>query len=370
MKVGHTPPVTDGTTELVVNHGRPFVEIEFPATGRRAVAWLDTGGGAFIVGNRLGDDIDVHPVTRQVDGEDREVIDLPEVRVDGSPLKVADSYAVKFGEDLIAEGFRAEAFIPAHVMARHAIVFDYVGRTFAVDPASDPVGTRVPALSYPRPGWPAVTVTIAGEVVNLLLDTGVSCCMLSERLVERLASKIIGRTSGAFGLANMSGGPWEVERDTVRLPDMEWGDLRLPSVVAVTRREGAFEEMMSSGMPIPVEGAIAGNVLRNMRVDWRAANQSAWIDAEAVVEEALCQVPLILHATDGLLRVVGVDPRAESMGVLAGDELVGVDGVPVVDKTFGEAVELLGGTPGERRQLELRRDTELQQVDAEVIHIL
>ena len=359
-----------GTTRLLVDHARPFVEVHFPESDRRALAWLDTGGGAFIVGQALGRDLALEPTVEEIDGEQHETIEIPHVTVAERGLNTSAAIAVRFPGDLITEGFAAEAFIPARVLAQHNVVFDYRGGTFSLDAEDDPIGTRVDAPSFPPPGtaWPAVTVNLAGEYVHLLLDTGASCCMLSDKLLERLEAKVSARTPGAFGFANMSAGPLDTQVETVRLPDLTWGDVHVPSVIAVSRPEGNFERMMSSGMPVPVEGAIAGNVLRHLRVEWRASDHAVWLDGEDLPTEQLCQVPVVLFATEGAMRITRLGESAEAMGLRVGDELVSVDGVAV--SGFGATVELLRGSPGERRNLELRRDGENVTVDTEVVEVV
>ena len=353
-----------GTTELIVDHARPFVEIHFPEADRRAIAWLDTGGGAVILGAALARDLGAETTVEEIDGEQHAVVALPEVHIGGVSLDTSQAIAVGTQADLIVEGFRAEAFIPARVIAQHDVVFDYPGGAFSLDQAGEPVGTRVDARSYQRPGtgWPAATVNIAGEDVNLLLDTGASCCMLSERLLDRLGAKVVGRAAGAFGLANMTAGPLDTRVETVRLPDLVWGDARFPSVIAVSRPEGNFEQMMSSAMPLPVEGAIAGNVLRHLRIEWRPSEQAVWIDAPTLHTEELAQVPLVLYASEGAIRVVGLGDGADDMGFRVGDGVVSVNGVRV-GASFGDTVRMLGGSPGERRVVEVAREGNVLGID-------
>jgi hypothetical protein len=334
------------------------------------LAWWDTGGGPFIVGDSLGRDLGTEPVLRELDGRELEVIDLPAVEVGGRALDVTDAFARRSDANLIAEGFRAEAFVPAHVMARHHVVFDYVGRTFSLDPADEPTGTQVPARSHPRPGWPVVTVTVGGEPLNLLLDTGASCCMLTEPVLERLAPMVASRRRGAFGLANMSAGAWEAGVETVRLPEFAWGDVQASSIVFVSRPEGNFEGLMSSGTPVPVVGAIAGNVLLHMRLEWRAAEQSAWISGPAELDDRVDQVPLVLHAEGNVIRIVGVADEAGAMGFREGDALVAVNDRETGEQTFGEVIEMLRGTVGASRAVTVRRDEDCLDISAEVVTLV
>jgi hypothetical protein len=169
----------------------------------------------------------------------------------------------------------------------------------------------------------------------------------------------------------MTGGPWEADVQTVRVPDLVWGDTHLPSVIAVSRPEGNFERMMSSGTPLPVEGAIGGNVLRKLRVDWRASEQCAWIEApERLEAEQLTQVPVVLHATPDAMVIVGVGDAAARSDLRVGDELLAVDGIAVDPGRFGDAVDVLRGDEGERRSLLVRRDGVEFDRDALVVIVL
>ncbi len=58
------------------------------------------------------------------------------------------------------------------------------------------------------------------------------------------------------------------------------------------------------------------------------------------------------------------------MGFRLADELVGVDGEPVAGRTFGETVQLVTGTPGERQLVAVRRGGESLEINAEVVTIV
>ena len=361
----------DEGVALRVEHARPFVDVSFPASGRTAVAWLDTGGGRFFIGRSLGRDLGLVPRVEDIDGTEMAVVDLPEIRVGDSILR-ADVCVAQLAEaDLIGDGFPAEAFVPASALAQHRVVLDYPGRRTVLDPASAPEGTEVPAASRPRPGWPVVSVELGGQPVDLLLDTGASCCMLSERLVERLGASVVSRVGGAFGLANMGFGAFEVGGcETVVVDGLSWAGIECPRLVAVTRPEGAFEGMMSSGTPIPVEGAIAGNVLASLRLDWHAAEQRAWVRQGAAIVGDVCQVPIVLEALPGALRIVGATDAGAAMAIEPGDELVAVDDAPIDPASFGAAIEALGGVEGSTRRLRVRRDGIELDVAAEVVRLV
>lgn len=359
----------DERVPLLVEHARPFVEVHLPSASRVAVAWLDTGGGPFIVGSDLGDDLGLTEREQEVNGQMMSVVDLPAVEVGGKLLKADECLGLRRESRLIADGFPAEAFVPASALAQHRVVFDYPGRTFALDPSDPPSGSEVAVASYPRPGWPVARVSLGGEEVNLLVDTGASCSMLSDRLVERLGGTVVARVPGAFGLANMNGGEWEARVATIGVADFTWGGVALERLVAVTRPEGNFERMMSAGTPVAVEGAIAGNVLEALRFDWNAQEQRAWLDAVGTAKEWFCQVPLVLQARHGVVRIVGVGEPAGSEGVRVGDELLQVDGAAVDAAAFGALIERLEGPEGTAHVLGLRRGDDLVDVQASVVRL-
>jgi len=149
---GDDAEMKQGTFELGVEHGKPFVELEFGATKRRAKALLDTGGGPFIVGAALGRDLGLTPEDREERGSTFPVVTLPEVRVGGARLLPEGRVARIRETDVLHEGFGNEAFVPASVLAAHDVVFDYPGGQIALDPGDEPTGSQVPVLSAPRPG--------------------------------------------------------------------------------------------------------------------------------------------------------------------------------------------------------------------------
>ena len=80
---------------------------------------------------------------------------------------------------------------------------------------------------------------------------------------------------------------------------------------------------------------------------------------------------------DGQFRILGVadfegrpSVPAGADGVLAGDHLVAVDGIPVLGSTMGQVWKMLGGTPGQERKLTIERGSKELLVAATVQHFL
>lgn len=367
-----------GVVELRIDHARPFVAVT-AGSAHQTVAWLDTGGGPLIVGRRLADALGLVELDDVVDGQKIRRVELPGLEVSGLPLLTEPYIARRLDADLINEGFEAEVFIPAHVLAAHTVVFDYPGGRFEVHPAGHPTGRgeATPCPFTRRPGWPAIHARIGDDYVPLLLDTGASCCMLSLPEFERLTAGLpVGtKAVGAVGIANMSGGVWEASVPIARLPVLGFGPVEVRDVVVVARPHGTFEGMMSSGTAMPVVGALAGNALRSARVELYATANTAYVEPASVEppSDDMSLVPLVLESTRAGVVIHGVACRdGEPLvgGIEAGDRLNTVDGVPVRDRRFSAVIDLLRGEEGQAKSLQLERDGHLVEVEAPVVTVV
>jgi hypothetical protein len=365
-------------TELRIDHARPFIDVTLGAD-RVASAWLDTGGGPLIVGSRLADGLGLVEFDDVVDGQPMRRVDLRDLAVAGSPLLTAPYVARRSDADLIAAGFDAELFIPAHVLAAHTVVFDYPARRFELHAPGDATGRgeAVPCPFRRRPGWPAVHARIGPNEVPMLLDTGASCCMLSLPEFERVTAALPPerKATGAVGIANMSGGAWEATVAIARVPMLAVGPLEVPEAVLVARPQGNFERMMSSGTSIPVVGAISGNVLRWARIELYSTPDVAYIDpADAhPADDDMTLVPLVMQATVEGPVIQGVASRNGTplvTGLIAGDRLMSVDGEAAGGLRFSEVVGLLRGEEGQTKTLQIRREGAFVEVVAPVVRVL
>lgn len=69
-------------------------------------------------------------------------------------------------------------------------------------------------------------------------------------------------------------------------------------------------------------------------------------------------VAAVIRLQDEVLVIAGVlpDGPAETAGLLAGDEILTIDGTPVAGTSLVEAAELLRGAPFSTVELRVRRD--------------
>lgn len=360
--------------------GRPFIDLELGGPGgiETACTWVDTGGGAFILGEELAMSLGVQRAggSHGDSGGDRYGKTETELRVQNLPVSpIAARTLIQPGR-LHQPGYPATAFLPAHLMAGRDVLFDYPGEEFDVAPlgSMEPRGEELPAPRSPHMGFPRIELEIDGERLGFLLDTGASYTMVSDALIDRWLARHPEwpRTFGASRDASMGRSETDLQR-IIRVPEMRWGSLLLSDVGVVARPTGTFESYMTKMMTAPIVGALAGNVLKGLR--FQLSDDVVRVEQlEAVDAHDLDGVGLALAVDgDGSFYVVGVSEGASDSTrrqVTAGDRLVAVESVDVSGKLLHDVSQLLAGGPGETRRLVLARDSETVTVDVETAAIL
>ena len=137
----------------------------------------------------------------------------------------------------------------------------------------------------------------------------------------------------------MFGGKNENEALMLRIAEVGIGPASLKDVAAVSRPEGTFEKYMSPMMTAPIISALAGNVLRDFRVEIDYKNGFTYLERSASTGDAdLLSVGLILEAgADGNPLVSGMSSAAApdvKAQVQAGDKLLAVDDVPLQGRSL------------------------------------
>ena len=358
--------------------GRPFVELEFrgPAGSATACTWVDMGGGSLFVcdnvAGQLGVEWEMQPDTGEgAFGKPLQAISITSLPVAPQP----DRTLVKPGR-LFQPGYPATAFFPARAALGRDVLFDYPGNEFDVAPAGsmEMRGDERPAPRHPHSGFPRVELEIDGERLGFLLDTGATYTMVSEAVMDRWLQRHPDwlSTFGATRDASMGYPGTDLQR-IVRVPEVKWGGSTLNGVGMIARREGVFEEWMSSMTTAPIVGALAGNVLSCFRL--QLGDDSLFAEQRREVD---------MHELDGVGLAVGADGTGEFtvLGVCdaadestkrlvqKGDRLLTVDGQEVTGALAHDLAQLLAGRPGEMRSLHLRRASEEISVDVATAAIL
>jgi hypothetical protein len=371
------------TVPMLVEFNRPFVDLQFTrpdGSQRKARFWVDTGGGAFQfveplardLGLKFGDEV-------KSEGDRMSPTTAPPTSIGGMPLNVEGTRAIiALGKKTLRPGVEAEGMLPAHLLRRYHVVFDYPAKKFTIArPGSlKPRGARISAPVHERSGFPRIEVEIAGKPFGFLLDTGASYTMISIAQLEAWSREHPDwpKAVGAVGAANMGLGAPEANGLMLGLPEIGWADFRVKSVAAVSRPVGTFERYMSGMMTSPIVGALGGNILRAFRVEIDYANGAVYLEKKGSPDTATDIVGLTLTAAaDGSYIVAGVVkqngvPVIEA--VRPGDKLVKIDGIIVNGANFSRVVDALRGKPGQKRALVLERDGKQIDVVASVTRIL
>lgn len=371
------------TVPLIIEGNVPMIDLEFvrpdgsTQTGRFLV---DSGGGGFILSNNLAKAIGLKPSGPSFTEEAvLTPAPAPVVRVGGMPLDLKGAAVFIQGPDRLNSRDAADGLFPGHVLERYHVIFDYPGHKFtlAAPGSLKPRGNAVPSPLNRVNGFPRVEVAIGDQKVGMLLDTGASFTMISRKAMDEWRSSAPNpwpHHNGAVGAANMAIQNDDV-RPMVRIPEIRLGDYVIRGAGAVARPEGTFEKGMSSSMVAPILGALAGNVLRQFRVEIDYAAGVVYFErAEDAEPHDLDMVGLIFGSTaDNSLVVSGISSEADQVvrnQVKVGDRLLSVDGVAVSRFSLMQIVDRLRGKPGDEKKLELEHEGKPYQIQARVTRIM
>jgi predicted aspartyl protease len=364
------------TVPLHVEFNRPFIDLEFlrlDGTKRRACTWVDTGGTAFVLTERLARELELElgDVEQGVAPTLRE----PDVYLGEMRLEVSGAYpCVQPNSTLIQVGFSAEAFMPSRVLKNHHVIFDYPGKTFtlATPNSLESRGMKLATPVSREIAFPRIELEIQGERYGFLLDTGAPYTMLSRAVMEKLN---LQQAVGAVGAANMGAGARGEENLTLARINAKLGDVDLENIGVVARPEGTFENYMSEMMTAPIVGALAGNVLKAFRLEIDYANgYTYWEQTGTLEPNDLDLVGLVLRPeNDGSYTIVGLSEQSHPLtleSVKPNDVLKAVNGQNVEGQMMAFVVDLLRGEPGETKLLMLERDGQRLELEVPVSRIL
>jgi hypothetical protein len=173
----------------------------------------------------------------------------------------------------------ADGLLPGHVLAKYHVVFDYPKATFTIakpSAALKPQGTAIAMPVSPQSGFPRTEIEVDGTTHGLLLDTGASFTMVSQTVLESWGTAHTDwkRYPGGYGEAATLGGQ---TLETMFLPKATWGGQPLVEMGVVSQKAGVFEKWMSSMMTAPIVGSLAGNVLKQFRVELDYPHQKLYL---------------------------------------------------------------------------------------------
>lgn len=358
---------------------------------------LDTGAGFLAVGHRLAQHLGLadtlaDPVSVQFVARPLPRLELGALQLDQLwPVLSVDMDVVQRVTDRPVLGLLGE-----RLFSNHALLIDYRRGSAARIPVTPtPRDPRVPgggeaageidrsrrdlrtvltpaAIAVPfepaGDGKLIVAVRVANprpprfsEWLNFILDTGATKCVAFEDALTRHAPRA-GQWPTLRGLAvpTLIG---TSESRMVRIPALrirtDGRDLEVRGIdCAVMRSE--ISEVLSRAVSRPVHGLLGYSFLKHYRVTIDYPRHVVWLDPEdADWDERpyeYSHVGLQLERGDGAVRVLAVADRspAAQAGIVAGDEVVEIDGRPLVGSDIASITRMLEGRPGTRLRLTIR----------------
>jgi hypothetical protein len=271
---------------------------------------------------------------------------------------------VLFEPKWLFDTMRIDANLPATVLKRYQVVFDYPGNELTIaEPGSlAPRGARASAAIEPKTGIVQIDAVIDGENLSFALDNGASYSFISNGVFSRLRGKHPEWPvhSGALGCANIWG--WWPREDSwplIRAPRIQWGpaDLIDVGLVGVPK----LAEWYSQKTARPVDGFLGANAFKAFRVEIDYADNAVYFEkGEKADPYDMDLVGIALRMEDdGGYRIIGVaktDGKSDVEGVEPGDRLLQVEKIKTAGATMGAVVDALRGRPGDTRSLILERD--------------
>ena len=288
---GQTLPaefVDDRVTLVVPDAARPALRF-----------YTDSGGGANMISSaaaqRLGlPEIGSVPPDRE-GGAPMQLVAFPPLLERGGVPRPHVEPFLKGGLLVVPDiQMGGDGFLGSRWFAGRVWEFDYVAKTlkvFAKAEVADrshaaPLAFRAGADGQRDLDFPRITVTIDGEAIDMLLDTGATAIVTpaSTARFDRPVGTFIGTgfiTKSTFDGWVARHPDWPVLEaaagpsmaSMIEVPSVEIAGLKSGPVWFTQRPDTNLRDFMSSMMDKPVEGALGGSALRGFRmtIDYPAA---------------------------------------------------------------------------------------------------
>lgn len=376
--------VRSATVRMEIRDDRIFVPLRVVGPrGKSVVArfWVDSGGDIVVLSGLLAHELGLQPsgpVSVGMGQTPLQAVTKPQISIAGMGIDLTDVNVLASSSETSRDAFAgvdAEGFLPATVLKRYEVVFDYPARSFTLaQPGSiTHRGTPVDIGVQPKTGFARVRVTVGRQTYGFMLDTGAAYTCVSRTLMDGWTAEhpFWPHSAGAVGAANMVGKEFDASNELLRIPEVRWGPFLLKDVGMVSRPAGVFEEAVSADMTEPIVGTLAGNVLRHFRIDLDYPAGIAYLESGRMLGDVdLDCVGLIVQVKgDGTVLVSGVsrkNGRPEITGVQAGDTLLRVDHHDVTGASLAAIHEYLSGTVGDQKRLTVRRGKQTFSISAVV----
>jgi hypothetical protein len=259
--------------------------------------YTDTGGGWDAIRSSVADRLDLAPVDSIESGEGMKVplVDYPSFLIKaGVPTPTLNDWLEgrlvvvpdkRLSRDTFLDRPWCDGVLGSAWFADRVWEFDYPGKTLKVlsewspslNASSTPLGFRLRPDGKREYHFPRITVSIAGQPFEMLLDTGATAELTTES-----APVFGGKAGDLAGISYITESSlegwrehhpdWRVlaraeaitgrERPMIEVPEVVIAGIPVGPVWFAQQPDHAFREIMSEGMDRPIEGAIGGSALK------------------------------------------------------------------------------------------------------------
>ncbi len=377
-------PQAPVTVPAVIDHNRVVInmQVSLPDGSKQTIrAWVDNGNPDLYLSRRVATLLGLNVTC----GEKECTSPAPkEIAIGGMTIPLQGIKEAKIplrpvsAASVLALGMNVEINVPSSVLRHYDVLVDFPGHKFTIGPPGSIhfLGSAAKVLVNPENGLIEVPSTIENKKYNLGLDLGSCISFLSEDLFDKLATGHPDwpHMTGAVGSANMWGADDETKWKLMRVDRVQFGSLFLTDVAMVDLPK-TITDFLEKRAGTPTVGLIGSNLMLNYRVGLDYAKSMVYFDIGRLFNfPDFDVIGLVLRPEDDgrytILSVADFDGKPSVEGVQAGDSLIAVDGIPVHGVTMGQVWSMLGGTPGQERDLTISRAGKEFPVDAHVQHFL
>jgi hypothetical protein len=380
---------TSVTVPMTIDHNRVVINVDVPladGSTQRVRAWVDNGDPDLYMSHRVANLMGLSvPCDGQIcSGRANPQVVALEILVGGMKISLPATQEVKVpdGIPVIASGMDAEINLPSTTLRHYDVLIDFPGHKFSIGQPGT-IHFRGPsgkAQIDAATGLIQIPSKIENKKYNLALDLGSSISFLSDELFDKLSAAHPDwpHMTGAVGSANM----WRTEDETkwklMRMDRVQYGPLFLANVAVVDFPKDQMDFFVKRA-GVPAAGLVGSNALLNYRVGLDYAHSTVYFEFGRMFNfPDFDVIGLTLRPeNDGRFAILGVadfDGKPSvplgTDGVQPGDHLIAVDGISVRSSTMGQVWNMLGGTPGQERDLTIERDGRQFKVAATVQHFL
>src|ERR1700735_413992 len=218
----HAQSATSGTVPFVLDGNRVYAQVEFimpEGKPRKTLVFVDLGSPSMILSKELYEALNL--------GSNKTLgLRIGAMDISVESAAVATDVWVPF---LIGEGSKVEGVLPAGVLQKYQVRFDYGGQamTLAQPAILPPQGTAVPFRLNPKTGLICIDAKIDGRTYPITIDNGSGYTWIRLTAAQEWFSRHPDwrRGTGAVGPSNMRMADDGIEAAgvLVRIPEIKLG---------------------------------------------------------------------------------------------------------------------------------------------------